>query len=71
MRKWIGSPSSGLPSSRTVPAVACTTPVMTRSIVVLPAPFGPIRPSSSPCCTSKDTSLMAVMPPKRTVTAPT
>ena len=35
--------------------------------VVLPAPFGPIRPQIAPRATSKDTSSSAVTPPNRIV----
>ena len=34
--------------------------------VVLPAPFGPMSPSSSPSLTRSDTSDSACTPPKRT-----
>src|SRR2546429_83195 len=34
--------------------------------VVLPAPFGPIRPTMRPGATSKETPSRATMPPKRT-----
>src|SRR5207244_4417712 len=34
-------------------------------IVLLPEPFGPIRPRISPCSTRNDTLLTAVKPPKR------
>ena len=36
-------------------------------IVLLPEPFGPIRPRISPCSTSNETLLTAVKPPKRLV----
>ena len=39
--------------------------------VVLPAPFGPIRPQIAPWATSKDTSWRAVTPPNRIVTPST
>ncbi|MCY1538466.1 hypothetical protein D9M68_740070 [compost metagenome] len=48
MRWWIGSPLSDSPASDTLPSVGCTTPMMERIIVVLPAPLGPISPSRSP-----------------------
>jgi hypothetical protein len=35
--------------------------------VVLPAPFGPIRPTIWPDCTSKETPSSATIPPNRTV----
>src|SRR5512139_3291397 len=39
--------------------------------VVLPAPFGPIRPTMRPASTSKETLSSATMPPKRTPTPST
>ena len=44
---------------------ACRTSML--KIVLLPEPFGPIRPRISPCSTSNETSLTAVKPPKRLV----
>src|SRR2546421_286381 len=41
---------------------------MTLNSVVLPAPFGPMMPSSSPACTSRVTLRTAVRPPNRFVT---
>ena len=35
--------------------------------VVLPAPFGPIRPVIWPCAASNETSVSALMPPNRIV----
>ena len=40
--------SSGVPSSRTVPAVGCTTPARISPRVLLPAPFAPTIAISSP-----------------------
>jgi len=40
------------------------TPVITLNAVVLPAPFGPIRPTSSPTFTSSEKSATAFSPPK-------
>jgi hypothetical protein len=42
--------------------------VITLNAVVLPAPFGPIRPTVSPGSTSNETPSSATMPPKRRVT---
>ena len=39
--------------------------------VVLPAPFGPIRPATTPRSTSKETPSSATMPPNRNVTSRT
>ena len=47
---------------------ACRKPVITLNAVVLPAPFGPIRPTISPSWTSKFRSAMATRPPKCTAT---
>jgi hypothetical protein len=40
-------------------------PVMQLNKVVLPAPLGPIKAVMSPAAKVNDTSLSAVMPPKR------
>ena len=50
-----------------MPRLAGTKPVTASMSVVLPAPFGPIRPTTSPGFTSNDTSLTATTEPKRTV----
>ena len=44
------------------------TPEMTSNSVVLPAPFGPMSPQTSPAPTASETSVRAAMPPKRTLT---
>ena len=41
-------PPIDLPANRTSPAVGAYTPVTTLKTVVLPAPFGPMSPTSSP-----------------------
>ena len=51
------------PSSRIVPRSAATAPVMSAKSVVLPAPFGPSTPSTSPAATSSDTSEVTVSEP--------
>ena len=53
------------PSKRTRPRLAGCTPVIMLISVVLPAPFGPIRPRISPCATEKLTPSTALSPPKR------
>ena len=61
--RWNGlRASSFAPSSSTEP-VARAYPVMASIKVVLPAPFGPIRPRISPGKTSKLTSSLAITPP--------
>src|SRR5580704_2946745 len=42
---------------------------MTLNSVVLPAPFGPITPTTSPLASDSDTDSSAVSPPKATVTS--
>src|SRR3954470_9841477 len=44
---------------------------MTLNSVVLPAPLGPIRPVMWPACAVNETSVTALMPPKRTATSRT
>src|SRR5699024_8781740 len=63
--------SSGSPSQRTEPSSARTNPQITLNSVVLPAPLGPITPTTSPGPTVSDTPSSAVSPPKRTVTPAT
>ena len=59
-------PSSGCPRHRIVPEAGVTKPQMTLNNVVLPAPLGPMTPSTSPCETSSETPSSAVMPPNDT-----
>ena len=49
------------------PAFGARVPESMLKIVLLPEPFGPIRPRISPCSTANDTLLTAVNPPKRLV----
>src|SRR5450432_3562863 len=53
------------PSKSTSPESTRYRRVITLKAVVLPAPFGPIRPAIVPSATSSDTSSSATMPPKR------
>ena len=62
-----GQSPIGSPLRRTVPCTGFTKPVIASISVVFPAPFGPIRPTTSPGATVTDASLTAVTPPKRTV----
>src|SRR3954454_2912107 len=59
------SPAISAPSNRIEPAVGGSVPESRLKIVLLPEPFGPIRPRISPCATLNDTLLTAVKPPKR------
>ena len=58
-------PAISAPSNRIDPAVGASVPDSMLKIVLLPEPFGPIRPRISPCSTLNDTLLTAVKPPKR------
>ncbi len=51
------------PSMRTDPEVGLKMPASDLSVVVLPAPFGPISPTISPAPTLNDRSSTAVKLP--------
>src|ERR1043166_1241179 len=51
----------------TLPPFAGMSPARHSNRVVFPAPFGPIRPTTSPGCTVKLTSLSTERSPKRLV----
>src|SRR5512141_2010082 len=53
-----------VPSKVTVPELAGVTPQIVFTSVVLPAPFGPIRPRTSPVATDNVTSRSACRPEK-------
>ena len=52
----------GSPHRRIVPASGAAMPSSMRSVVVLPAPFGPSRPKHSPCWTWNDRPSTTVLP---------
>src|SRR5882672_3864398 len=56
------------PSIATVPDVGGSSPVTTLNSVVLPAPFGPIKPVTRPSSAESEASSSAMLPPKRTLT---
>ena len=56
-----------VPSCNSEPDVGGVMPVTTLNSVVLPAPFGPITPNTSPAFTANETPSTAVTPPKRRV----
>ncbi len=58
-----GTLSSSWPSNITEPSSGWYSLVITLKAVVLPAPLGPMRPTTFPASTSIDTSSRAVMPP--------
>lgn len=59
------SVTASIPSTDTVPASGRRKPLRILSAVVLPAPFGPTRPTTSPRATSKLTPDSARARPKR------
>src|SRR5262245_1666402 len=59
------APAISWPSKTIEPAVGTSVPDSMLKIVLLPEPFGPIRPRISPVSTLNDTLLTAVKPPKR------
>ena len=52
------------PATRAVPDVGRVSVVIMRTVVVLPAPLGPRRPSTVPSGTTKDTPSTATVSPK-------
>src|SRR5207248_5024727 len=58
-RRWTSSPST-----RTSPASGASAPLSTLISVVLPAPFGPIRPWTTPPRRARSTPRSACTPPK-------
>src|SRR5918998_3741620 len=65
--RWAGSPRRGLPSSDHTPVLGLSKPVSRLNSVVLPAPFGPIRPVMTPRWNSMWSTLTALRRPKRRV----
>src|SRR3954452_11220076 len=63
--RYGGAPAISAPANFIEPAVGGKVPESMLKIVLLPEPFGPIRPSISPCSTLNDTLLTAVKPPNR------
>ena len=55
----MSAPTIERPSKLTSPAVGLRTPVIVISVVVLPAPLWPTRPTSSPSLTSSDSCCTA------------
>src|ERR1700674_4701492 len=69
---WCGAIfSTDSPSMRTAPVVGLYTRVTTLKSVVLPAPLGPIKATTWPASTSKETRSKATTPPKRTLSSRT
>ncbi len=60
-----GQPIDALIKTANFAAARRCTPVIRSTSVVLPAPFGPIRPTKPPARSSNEMSLTATRPPKR------
>ena len=67
LEAYLGRTDGEAAPDERAPAPACVKPQITLKSVVLPAPLGPITPSTSPAPTATETSSSAVIPPKRTV----
>src|SRR6202035_54449 len=65
MMRYGGRPAISAPANRIEPADGASVPESMLKIVLLPEPFGPIRPRISPSSTLNDTLLTAVKPPNR------
>src|SRR2546429_5794986 len=62
-RTLSGSRRTSYPATRAVPLVGCVRVVIIRTVVVLPAPLGPSRPSTVAGGTAKLTPSTAVLSP--------
>ena len=62
-RMYIGSLVTSLPSRRTRPESGLVKPTTIANVVVLPAPFGPSSPTTSPDAISRLTPRTTVRPP--------
>src|SRR3954465_9477741 len=60
----MGSSTMLWPPMVTSPSVGGMKPVIMRMVVLLPAPFGPRKPNTSPFSTVKETPLTATFGPK-------
>ncbi len=64
IRERISAPGrTWWPNTLISPEVGVIKPITIRNVVVLPAPFGPSRPSTMPGSTSNETSVTAFTPP--------
>src|SRR4051812_8262083 len=64
-RALSGSSATSWPAIATRPLVAPRKPARMRSVVLLPAPFGPRNPTTSPLSTRNETSFTASCAPYR------
>src|SRR5918993_1749272 len=65
----MGSRAGSKSSTRAVPLVGSDSPRSIRMVVVLPAPWGPSRPKTSPCWMVRSSESTAVKPPYFLVSA--
>ena len=68
IRRRISTPFSGvsgIPATVAEPDVGAMSVPSVRTVVVLPAPFGPRKPNTSPRPTSNETSSKATRSPNR------
>src|SRR5665647_2788140 len=65
----IGLADTSMPPICTVPDVGLRIPAIIRKVVVLPAPFGPRKPNSSPFGTVRSIASTALKEPYRLVSA--
>src|SRR5258708_1674997 len=71
MRLCAACPRISSPSKRMLPSSFLSVPAMQLTSVLLPEPFGPMRPTRSPGRTAKSTLSSAVKPPNLLVTPET
>src|SRR5271154_2725306 len=71
MMRYGGKPPISCPRKRIEPAVGASVPDSRLKIVLLPEPFGPIRPRISPSPTLKAILDTAVNPPNRLISPET
>src|SRR6266852_2629710 len=71
MRLCAACPTMSCPSKRMLPSSFLSVPAMQLTSVLLPEPFGPMRPTRSPGRTMKSTRSSAVKPPNLLVTPET
>src|ERR1041385_1719288 len=62
-RRYIGSSVTSCPFNSTRPESGAVRPTVMWNVVVLPAPFGPSKPTTSPDETSRLTPRTTVRPP--------
>src|SRR5512140_254426 len=65
---WLaGEPAISRPRNWIDPLLGASAPAIRLKVVLLPDPFGPIKPRISPSATSKETRSTALKPPKTLV----